>query len=129
VNGLGAFYPTLIGMFVTPSVTVESQGLAQADLLDVRTGTVLFSVVEPMHVRSMEFLVGAARVHEELQTKAAAEAAKALARRVAAQTNQLVAYADEMSAAGASARHPARILPAPVIAGDPRDAVQPTARP
>jgi rhombotail lipoprotein len=126
VNGLAALYPTVIGMFVAPGVTVESQGLAEADLLDVRTGTVLFSVVEPMHVRSMQFMIGAARAHRELQAKAAAEAAKRLAQRVALQANQLVAYAEEMSAPGARERHPARLLPAPVLvekAPDPAQAI------
>ena len=50
LNGWAWLYPTVIGMFVAPGVTVESSGLVQADLLDVRTGTILFSVVEPMEV-------------------------------------------------------------------------------
>jgi rhombotail lipoprotein len=116
VNGLGWLYPTLLGMFVVPGVTVESRGLVQADLLDVRSGTVLFSVVEPMHVASKELMIGAARAHRELQIKAAAEAAKRLAGRVMAQTNQIVAYADEMATPGARDRHPQRLLPAPVLA-------------
>jgi rhombotail lipoprotein len=116
LNGLAWLYPTFIGMFVVPGVTVESQGLVQADLLDVRSGTVLFSVIEPIHVSSKEFMVGAARAHRELQLKAATEAAKRLARRVTAQTNQIVAYADEMAAPGARERHPPRLLPAPVLA-------------
>jgi hypothetical protein len=128
-NGLAALYPTVIGMFVAPGVTVESHGLAQADLLDVRTGTVLFSVVEPIHVRSMELMIGAARAHRELQAKAAAEAAKRLAKRVAIQTNQIVAYADEMSSPGARERHPTRLLPAPVLATKAPDPAQPVARP
>jgi hypothetical protein len=128
-NGLAALYPTVIGMFVAPGVTVESHGLAQADLIDVRSGTVLFSVVEPIHVRSMEFMIGAARAHRELQAKAAAEAAKRLAKRVGVQTNQLVAYAEEMSSPGARERHPTRMLPAPVLAEKAPDAPQHLARP
>jgi rhombotail lipoprotein len=116
LNGLAWLYPTFLGMFVVPGVTVESQGLVQADLLDVRSGTVLFSVVEPIHVTSKELMVGAARAHRELQNKAAGEAAKRLASRVTAQTNQIVAYADEMAAPGARDRHPPRLLPAPVLA-------------
>jgi hypothetical protein len=129
VNGLAALYPTVIGMFVAPGVTVESHGLAQADLIDVRSGTVLFSVVEPMHVKSKEFMIGAARAHRELMAQAAAEAAKRLAKRVAVQTNQLVAYADEMSAPGAEKRHPTRLLPAPVVARSAPEAPQTLARP
>ena len=116
LNGIAWLYPTILGMFVTPGVTVESHGLVQADLLDVRTGTVLFSVMEPVHVASKEFMIGAARAHHELQAAAAAEAAKRLAGRVTVQTNQLLAYADEMSSPGARERHPTRLLPAPVLA-------------
>ncbi len=116
LNGLAWLYPTLLGMFVAPGVTVESRGLVEADLLDVRTGTVLFSVMEPLHVTSKELMVGAGRAHRELQAQAAGEAAKRLARRVSVQTNQLLAYADEMGSPGTHERHPTRILPAPVLA-------------
>lgn len=112
LNGWAWLYPTVLGMFVAPGVTVKSQGLAQADLLDVRTGTVLFSVVEPMVVSESELLVGAARSHRELQGSAAAAAAKALAKRVAVQTNALVAFADASSRGDDGPR--TRILPAPI---------------
>jgi hypothetical protein len=116
LNGLAWLYPTILGMFVAPGVTVESRGLLEADLLDVRTGTVLFSVMEPLHVASKQFMVGAGRAHRELQAEAAGEAAKRLARRVSAQTNQLLAYADEMGSPRSRERHPSRLLPAPVLA-------------
>jgi hypothetical protein len=123
-NGLAALYPTLIGMFVVPGVTVESYGIAQADLFDVRTGTVLFSVMEPIHVRSKELMIGAARAHRELQGVAAAEAAGRLAKRVTSQTRELIAYADEMGSPAGRERHPPRLLPAPVLADKGPDAVR-----
>src|SRR6185369_9554534 len=116
VNGLAALYPTVIGMFLAPGVTVESRGLAQADLLDVRTGTVLFSVVAPMRNAQKELMIGAGRSHLELQAEAASEAAKKLAKRVGEQTNALVAYADEMGTVEGARRAKTRIIPAPVIA-------------
>ncbi|MFO0755746.1 MAG: hypothetical protein U0359_04615 [Byssovorax sp.] len=116
MNGWAALYPTIIGMFVAPGVTVESRGLAQADLLDVRTGTVLFSVVQPMKVKSSELMIGAARSHQELQAEAAAEAAKKLAKKVGDQTSALVAFADEMGGPEGAKRAKTRIIPAPVVA-------------
>src|SRR5262245_27115313 len=65
LNGWAWLYPTVIGMFIAPGVTVESQGIAQADLLDVRTGTILFSVVQPIDVSEHSLMVGAARSHRE----------------------------------------------------------------
>ncbi|MEP7121494.1 MAG: hypothetical protein ABJE95_11310 [Byssovorax sp.] len=118
LNGWAWLYPTVIGMFVAPGVTVESSGLVQADLLDVRTGTILFSVVEPMKVHEKEWMIGAGRSHLELQGEAASAAAKRLAKRVTEQTQALVAYAERMgSPEAAHAR--VRIIPAPVVSDAP----------
>jgi hypothetical protein len=114
LNGWAWLYPTVLGMFVAPGVTVESSGLAQADLLDVRTGTILFSVVQPLDVSQQSLMVGAARSHREHQREAAAKGAKALAKRVVAQTGELLAWADQAAAGQATAK--TRILPAPVLA-------------
>jgi rhombotail lipoprotein len=118
LNGWAWLYPTVIGMFVAPGVTVESSGLVQADLLDVRTGTILFSVVEPMRVHEKEWMIGAGRSHKELQGEAASAAAKRLAKRVSEQTSALVAYAERMGSPEA-AHAKVRIIPAPVIADAP----------
>jgi rhombotail lipoprotein len=119
-NAWAWLYPTVLGVFLAPGVTVSSRGLAQADLLDVRTGTVLFSVVEPMETSSQQLAVGSARAHAELQQKVAAAAAKKLARRVHEQTDALIAFADESTKKGDTAV--ARILPAPVIRSRPASA-------
>jgi len=114
LNGWALLYPTIIGMFVAPGVTVKSQGIAQADLFDVRTGTILFSVVEPMRVEDQTQMIGADRSHRELEVEVAAKAARALAKRVAMQTNELVAFAESAAREGVESR--TRILPAPVVA-------------
>ncbi|NUQ75250.1 MAG: hypothetical protein HUU21_16995 [Polyangiaceae bacterium] len=122
LNGWAWLYPTVLGMFVAPGVTVESRGLAQADLLDVRTGTILFSVVQPLDVSEQSLMIGAARSHKEYQQEAAAKGAKALAKRVVEQTSELIAWADQAAEGRATAK--TRILPAPVVAlpegGGPR---------
>lgn len=115
LNGWAFLYPTIIGMFVAPGVQVESKGLAQVDLLDVRTGTILFSVVEPIHVSSAQWMIGAARSHRSRQSEAASDAAHRLAERVSSQANLLVAFAEEASS-GKRAR--TRILPAPIASDD-----------
>ncbi|MCC6551554.1 MAG: hypothetical protein IT372_00855 [Polyangiaceae bacterium] len=127
LNGWAWLYPTVIGMFVAPGVTVKSRGLAQADLLDVRTGTILFSVVEPMSVDDQQLMIGAARSHRELQAEAAATAARALARRVASQTNELIAFAEASGRGEASAA--VRILPAPIAKAGAAPAVAAVAQP
>ncbi|UQA62716.1 hypothetical protein [Polyangium aurulentum] len=119
LNGWAWLYPTIIGMFVAPGVTVQSHGIAQADFLDVRSGTVLFSVVEPLHVSGSERMIGAARAHRDQQAEAAAAGARALAKRVAVQTNALVAFADSHDNRPAT-----RLLPPPVLATGPGTAHQ-----
>lgn len=111
LNGWAWLYPTVLGVFLSPGVTVESRGVAQADLLDVRTGTILFTVVEPMKVSSKQLAIGAPRAHRRKQAKQAAGAAKRLADRVSAQANALVAYA-EGAASGKAAKY--RVLPSPI---------------
>jgi len=111
LNNWAWLYPTVVGFFVAPGVTLESAGLAQADMIDVRTGTVLFSVVEPMHVSVQEQVIGASRGLEEAQADESHEAARRLGRKVIEQTEALVRFADE------SAKNPGariRIVPAPI---------------
>ncbi len=111
-NGWAWLYPTVIGMFLAPGVTVESHGMAQVDLLDVRTGTILFSIMEPMHVSSQQLMVGAARAHRNKQAHAAVNAAETLAKRVSLATGSLVAFAEEWGAGKRRVR--TRILPPPI---------------
>jgi rhombotail lipoprotein len=122
LNGWAWLYPTVVGMFIAPGVTVQSSGLAQADLLDVRTGTILFSVVQPLEVSESSLMIGAARSHRDYQREAAMKGAKALSKRVVAQTAELIAWADQAAEGRATAK--TRILPAPVVAspegGGPR---------
>lgn len=125
LNGWAWLYPTIIGMFAAPGVTVESNGLAQAHLIDVRTGTVLLSVVEPLQVSEREWMVGAARAHRKAQSAEASRVARQLAQRVNQQTQRLVAFADE-----AAARPDAvvrRILPPPVVPDPPPTKPEPAA--
>lgn len=119
LNGWAWLYPTIIGMFAAPGVTVKSSGLLQADLFDVRTGTILFSVVQPIEVSENEQMIGAARAHREHQSKVASAGAKSLAKLVSRQVNELVAAAEE---AGQTERK-VRLLPPPVL---PQNAAVPS---
>jgi rhombotail lipoprotein len=110
LNGWAWLYPTVVGMFLAPGVTVESHGIAQADLLDVRTGTILFSVIQPMRVHEKELMIGAARAHSEAQVEALGLAAKSLAKLVIKQTAALVRAGEE----GAQKKPKTLIIPAPI---------------
>lgn len=115
LNGWAWTYPTVVGMFLAPGVTVESHGVVQADLLDVRTGTILFTAVEPVHVKGVEWMIGAGRSHKTAQDAAASLGAKSLAKRVLTETEALVRFADNY----AQEKAKVRIIPSPVQAAAP----------
>ncbi|MBK8252973.1 MAG: hypothetical protein IPK82_09920 [Polyangiaceae bacterium] len=124
LNNWAWLYPTIVGMFAAPGVTVKSHGLLQADLFDVRTGTILFSVVQPVSVSQEEQMIGAARAHKEHQAQAASEAAQKLAKLVTRQVNELVAAAED----GAKTERKVRLLPPPVMPSNTTPSVVSQAR-
>jgi hypothetical protein len=48
-NGWGWLAPTLIGALVAPNQTLATDGVLEATLFDVRSGTLLFTVYERVH--------------------------------------------------------------------------------
>jgi len=48
-NGWAWLYPTVVGIFFVPAQTLETAGVVEATLFDVRTGTLLFTVYERVH--------------------------------------------------------------------------------
>jgi hypothetical protein len=54
INGWGAAFVTLIGIPFVPANTLETAGVVEATLLDVKSGTLLFTVFERMHHRGEE---------------------------------------------------------------------------
>ena len=81
-NGFAALWPTLIGGLLTPSQTLRGDGVLSVSLLDVRTGTILFTLHEAVSFEAMHLPLGASAAWSELRRKASDEAAKALAGRV-----------------------------------------------
>jgi hypothetical protein len=53
-NAWAWLYPTLIGAILAPSRTLETAGVLEATLFDVRTGTILFTVYERVSAASTE---------------------------------------------------------------------------
>ena len=90
-NGWAAFYPTVIGAFVSPGETVEQAGVLEATLFDVKTGTILFTVHERVRgeVSASPPLVN--RRGLELRKKLLAQAAPKLAQQVVAKCRRLAA--------------------------------------
>jgi hypothetical protein len=93
-NGLAALWVTILGGLLTPSQTLRADGVLSVSLLDVRTGTVLFTVREAVAFEEMHLPVGAAAAYRDLQRKAADKASKALAAKVLEKFQRLARAAE-----------------------------------
>jgi rhombotail lipoprotein len=93
LNNWAWLYPTVVGFFAAPGLTVASEGMLQASLLDVRTGTVLFTAAEPYESASVTWVIGSNRHHRQVDGQALRKAASRLARAVLTQTENLAEWA------------------------------------
>ena len=103
-SGWAALWPTIVGGLVTPSVALEGGGRVEASLLDVRTGTVLFTVQEPVRFSALHLPIGSAEAYRALERRSADGAAKVLAARVVEKLLRVARAADEQGAGAAASR-------------------------
>jgi hypothetical protein len=102
-NGWSALWITVVGGLLTPSRTLKAEGVLEASLLDVRTGTILFTVQEPAAFESTHLPIGAGAAFDDELRKAANAATGRLAERVVAKLQRIARDA----------------APNPPLAGDP----------
>lgn len=81
-NGFAALWITVLGGLFTPSQTLRGEGLLSVSMLDVRTGTLLFTLHERVRFERMHLPILAGVAYRDLQREAADRAAQELARRV-----------------------------------------------
>ena len=90
-NAWALMWPTFIGIFVTPSQTMETAGVVEATLFEVRTGTLLFTVYERVQTLSDENIWHNARKRRAMKARLLAKAGDELAARVVEQSRRLAA--------------------------------------
>jgi hypothetical protein len=90
-NGWGWLHATLVGGLFAPTRTLRTAGVLEATLFDVRSGTILFTVFERVHGEDTATMWQNDRKMERMQSKLGADAARALADRVAEKLRPLVA--------------------------------------
>lgn len=91
LNGFAWLYPTILGALALPGQTMETDGVLEATLFDVRSGTILFTVFERVHAVSEENVWHEEYKMRELQKKLLAEAARKLADKVVDKAQRLAA--------------------------------------
>ncbi len=90
-NDWGWLYITVLGVLFAPSQTLESAGVLEATLFDVKTGTLLFTVFERVHAESDETVFHNERKRRLLKEKLLSEAAEKLAAQVVEKSRRLAA--------------------------------------
>lgn len=88
-NGWAWLYLTLVGAIVAPSRTLDTAGVLEATLFDVRTGIVLFTVYERVRARSDETPWHEGRKLYGMQMRLLHEAAGKLAEQVVSKIRYL----------------------------------------
>ncbi len=99
-NAWAWLYPTLIGALLAPSRTLETAGVLEATLFDVRTGTILFTVYERVRARSDETPWGDDRKLRSMKLRLLEEAAGKLAEQVVSKARHLIAMRRRSAAPG-----------------------------
>jgi len=83
--------PTIIGALVTPNQTLETDGVLEATLFEVQTGTLLFTIYARVHDSTTATVWHDARKLAEMQRRLQETAAKELADRVLEKVRRLAA--------------------------------------
>lgn len=92
-NSWAWLYPTIVGAIVAPSRTLETAGVLEATLFDVRTGTILFTVYERARARSDETPFDDDRKLRAMKARLLEQAAGKLADQVVSKLRRLRASA------------------------------------
>jgi hypothetical protein len=89
LNAWALLYPTLIGAMLAPSRTLETAGVLEATLFDVRTGTILFTVYERVRGSAEATPAGEDRKLQAIKTRLLEQTAGKLAEQVVAKVRRL----------------------------------------
>lgn len=102
-NGFAAGFVTLIGALFLPGTTIESSGVLEATLFDVKTGTILFTVHERVKREAMTLPLAVEGRIQDFHDEMTKEAAKMLSEQVVTRCQRLIATRPAKTAAVASA--------------------------
>ncbi|MCC6898061.1 MAG: hypothetical protein IT377_03750 [Polyangiaceae bacterium] len=92
LNNWAWLYATGVGVLLAPGQTVSTEGLLEASLFDVKTGTVLYTVREPYQSSKVTWLIGSERTLAAEDGVAIARAAERLGKKVLGETDELARW-------------------------------------
>ncbi|HEY1086069.1 MAG TPA: hypothetical protein VGE37_00190, partial [Archangium sp.] len=89
-NGFAAGFFTLVGALFLPGTTIESSGVLEATLFDVKTGTILFTVHERVRREAMTLPLAVEGRIKDFHDEMTQEASKKLAAQVLLRCQRLI---------------------------------------
>jgi hypothetical protein len=98
-SGWAWSWATAVGEMILPANVLESEGVLEATMFDVKSGTILFTTFERVKDKKEENVLDTERKQKELREKLLAEATKKIGQAVVNQLNRLAAARDEAVAA------------------------------
>jgi hypothetical protein len=90
-SGWAWTWATLVGPMIAPAHVLEAEGVLEATLFDVRTGTILFTTYERVRAKQEENVLDTERKQRELRERLLSEATKGIGAAVVDQMNRLAA--------------------------------------
>ena len=90
-NGFAAGFITILGAFFLPGTTIESAGVLEATLFDVKTGTILFTVHERTRAEAIALPLNVDARLAVMHRDMVKDAAKKLSEQVLLRCQRLVA--------------------------------------
>jgi hypothetical protein len=118
-NPWAASYLTLVTIPFVPGHTLETAGVVEATLLDVKSGTLLFTVFQRVHAKTSENVWLHDRKRRELKEQLLVDATRALTEQVMLKIRRLVSARPGEAAAAQAGGHglDGATAPAPAALG------------
>jgi hypothetical protein len=103
-SGWAWTWATLVGQMIAPANVLEAEGVLEATLFDVKTGTILFTTFERVKDKKEENVLDTERKQKELREKLLADATKSIGKSVVEQIGRLAAARKDAEASIEAAR-------------------------
>ena len=98
-SGWSWTWATVVGEMIAPANVLESEGVLEATLFDVKSGTILFTTFERVKDKKEESVLDTERKQKELREKLLVDATKKIGQSVVDQLNRLAAARSDAVAA------------------------------
>ena len=101
-SGWAWTWATIVGPMIAPANVLEAEGVLEATLFDVKTGTILFTTFERVKAKKEESVLDTERKQKELREQLLADATDAIGAAVVEQIGRLAAARKDVASLAAA---------------------------